>query len=228
MAKLGIIADIHGKDKILQIVLSELRDCSIIANLGDVVSYDGDVNSVLNQLDMPHIINIKGNHDLEVLAKTNSSISLIDAKGKILPNDYGITQTGKKFISAWPIIKLLEIDGKKCGFIHGYSWDLNPNYFEDVSEDNAKALLDQLDCDYAFVGHSGMARLFSLDRCGRCSKMPIYGPKTIKLPAGQKYVINVAKLATKVGPKIDLAYTLFDGRNNELQFITKEFKDARQ
>ncbi|MFC1691656.1 metallophosphoesterase family protein [Nanoarchaeota archaeon] len=230
-AVIGIFSDVHSLDKILSIVLSELKDCDIIVNLGDIVGYHGDVNEVIKQLNKSHVINLVGNHDEEVLQEKHidpelGEIRLVDEGGKELSHDYNLDEKSKSFIRKLPLIRRLEYQGKTYAFTHGYSANRKPQSFQHVNKRNVHSLIKQTCAEYNFVGHSHQPSIIVIKNNSSAEEIPVVSNTILNLEEGKTYVFNIGSLATKIDNNMMINYAVLDTEKREIKFIFRNLKES--
>ncbi len=206
--KIGILSDIHSMDMILDNILQKMVDCDLIFNLGDTVGYHGDVNRCIDLLSQKNIINLYGDHDLEVFGKKKQKNQDTDR-----PSDYGLTDENIQKIKKFRLKTSFSVGNDKYVFIHGQIIK-RPGFltFDRAEDYNAVDLINELNCKYLFVGHSHIPRFMEIDENNVLDITELFETRKFSLKPDSSYIIDVGSAANN-------CYVLADIDNKHITFI---------
>lgn len=162
--KVAILSDIHGNLEALQAVLKDLKihnNINALILLGDLIDYgphSNEVISTLENIDIPIVCNIWGNHEKSILDKDYERFS--SERGKESAKYTGESLCAESYdyirerMNCSGILEF-ELDSRKCLAVHG---SLEDNFwksiFPNVDVDTYKEF------DYVFSGHSHEPHFF--------------------------------------------------------------------
>lgn len=151
--KIGVLSDIHGNLRALEVILRafRLRGVERIICLGDMIGYYHQSLNVLNLLMKLNITVILGNHEAYLLGHLKCSpekwtICFLElVKENISPKSL-------EWLSTLPKSLEINIDGKHITFFHGSPWDPLVEYI--YPDSNKIDDFAALHWNYIFLGHT--------------------------------------------------------------------------
>ncbi len=166
---IGIISDIEGNDRMLDVVLDKLAGCCEIINLGDSVGTCGDSNQVIARLEACCIRTVLGNHDLEILenrtvaADRTMAEQLADGHDAF-ESEVDLTARSRDYLQRSEHAFQNIYSGRRVTFQHALLGYLDGQlYFDYVTRLNAQTLITEINTDIAFVGHSHVPVIMELN-----------------------------------------------------------------
>lgn len=151
--KIGILSDIHGNLRALEVILRAFRLQSVekIICLGDMIGYYHQSLEVLNLLMKLNIRGILGNHEAYLLGYLKCSpekwpVYFLD------PVKENISPKHLEWLSTLPKSLEININGKYIAFFHGSPWDPLEGYI--YPDSNKTDDFATLHWDYIFLGHT--------------------------------------------------------------------------
>ncbi len=162
---IAILSDIHGNLAALEAVFKSLRIFALegIVLLGDLVDYGPHSNEVIcsfQNIKIPILCNIIGNHEYAIL---NDDYSRFSSERGILSAKHTKETLDE---NSWNFIKKemnnegmeqIEMKGCKCLVVHG---SLRDRYWKSIMPGDD--LLEYSKYDYVFSGHSHYPHYFSM------------------------------------------------------------------
>ena len=157
--KIGLLGDVHGNHRALEVVLSAAKLSKVEALLltGDLIGYYDSPLAVLEMLKLWNCYMVRGNHE-EMLNQARNDSSFLDE----IDTKYGtglrsaIKQLSKDQIDELynlPHPLSLELDGCKILLCHGSPWDIDQYVYTDSpSELLARCVMQQH--DLVVLGHT--------------------------------------------------------------------------
>ncbi len=145
--RIGLISDVHNNLDALAYALEQLRDCDVVASLGDLVS---DYRVSPSMLDMAReygLLGIVGNHEKSVLLNPGSRLR------ESLP------VADLDYLQALPASRALELDGRRILLAHGAPWDDPNSYRCQYVTTHDRQALDRIAAegwDLVLLGHTHM------------------------------------------------------------------------
>ncbi|MGD2272729.1 MAG: metallophosphoesterase family protein [Desulfobacterales bacterium] len=225
--KTGVISDIEGNDRKLEQVLSELRGCDLIINLGDSAGNKGDTDRVVRLLRQQKIVSILGNHDLEIILKKDVAPSellapIIHESSETFYPEFDVSRESLDFFKALAIGLEINSNCFKYGFYHSlygkYKEDI---FFEYVDRSNALSLVEHTGCDVVFIGHKHVPGIFEIDENKTVKVKKINESTSFTLNPDKKYIINVGSLGAPRYKKIECSYSILALNDHEAKPVLK-------
>ncbi|MFP4475577.1 MAG: metallophosphoesterase family protein [Desulfatibacillaceae bacterium] len=190
--RFGIFSDVRSKDRELEVVLDRLVDCDLLFNLGDVVGYHGDVNRCIRLLDTPRTVNLLGDTDREVFAKSGPA----DAER---PGDYGVSEANKEIMRGFRAMRKFKVKGRAYGFTHGHMVHEGdgPASMDRAEYYNAIEMFHGMGCSRIFTGHSCVPRVLLMDRHAIIHEEELYETTRVDFDPECSYIIDVGSAARR-------------------------------
>ena len=157
--KLGIISDIHGNIKALEIALKEFekRNIEKIIVLGDMVNGAPHSEEVLQEIIKlgDKAIVVKGNHENYVI---NGLPEVVhdEEKKRVEWFSSQVSIKAKEFISKLPKERIHEVEGKKI-YISHYPINVDGSFKRHIrkpSNEECEELFSNIDADVFLYGHT--------------------------------------------------------------------------
>jgi putative phosphoesterase len=150
--RIVIFSDVHGNylafDSFLKIIEKESYDKVIC--LGDVFGYLSDGRLILDEIIRRKFDFIIGNHEAMLIGRLPFDLRK-DAVYKLMDDKINLTNFQKDFLCYSNDNLELFVDENKLLFVHGSPMDRLCGY---LYEDSNFSVLDDLDYDMIFVGHT--------------------------------------------------------------------------
>ena len=225
--KIGIISDIEGNDKKLELVLSRLTDCNSVVNLGDMIGDKGDSNRVINLLRQEHITSLLGNHDLEVILGKSVPADKVAAKilhgsSQLYHFETDLINRNRKFIRSLDLDYKLDYRGRRYRFCHSfYDTYKNNLYFDNVHEYNALAFVEMTKADVTFIGHKHVAEIIVIDPRTGVRSVTIDKPVSFKLDRKKKCIVNVGSVGAPRNKIANFSYSILDLAKDTIHLIVE-------
>lgn len=226
---IALLSDVHGNFPALKAVMKDLKlqSAEKILFLGDLIDYGQQSNEVvefIQQIDIPIICNLWGNHENAILQEDFSRFS---SKRGVDSARYTLTVLSARTINYLETncvqtgSEEFEIDGKKCLAVHG---SLDDTFWKGIFPDDLRG--DYHNYDFVFSGHTHYAHCFtkfyeSNDSSMRNKKAVMFvNPGSVGQPRNHNPNAQYALVDTKnwsvflraVQYDVDAAMNLFHGQ----------------
>ncbi|KKQ18750.1 MAG: hypothetical protein US31_C0002G0095 [Berkelbacteria bacterium GW2011_GWA1_36_9] len=191
--KIALISDIHGNYSAFRAVWAEIKDYSLIMNVGDITGYYPDINESLKLLKNKKVINIFGNHDHYLLDGKLPFGKAEFLKKPFLNNLSTITQDNLAFLQLLESSLILSINNLTIGLFHG-SLD---NFEEYTYADNNFEAFKNSGLDVVVLGHTHQPMLKKIN---------------------QTLVVNPGSVGQPRGLEKKSCYAIFDTQAKKVEF----------
>lgn len=188
--RLAVISDIHGNLEAFEAVLRDMKRTQPddILCLGDNVGYGPDPEAVLNELRDRRIPSVMGNHELGIVNARALSWFNDLARQSLEITRQLLSAESVEFIANLP--PLIVMHGVRA--VHGFPPASMTRYLLEAYEAEIARVMEHLDEDICFVGHTHELRLVSIS-----GKRVEYQPLkrgSVSLPEGKRYIINAGSV----------------------------------
>ena len=208
-----IFSDIHGNFEAFQAVLAsaKAKGYDRALSLGDHVGYGANPNECIDALlALPCQAAIQGNHDAAAVEPKERACFNTDAYAAILHTAGLLTESSRRFLENLPLVY---DDHPDFTGVHASPRDPDSwGYIIDALE--AAEVFHFMLKPVAFIGHSHVPCLFLEGGEIR----PLHHGDTIRLQAGQRYIVNVGSVGQPRDRDPRTAYVLYDDENKTVQF----------
>ncbi len=152
--KIGLISDIHANLNALEAVIkdAENRGITVFLNAGDIIGFGAFPNEVIQALYSKNTLSVKGNFDLEVLAKNKWGKS--SKKFAIEYTRKALTKSYQTYLRALPLKLEIEIAQKKFLLIHGTPDSIDEHLYHDTPDERFQEIAKKAASDIIVFGHS--------------------------------------------------------------------------
>ncbi|MBE7706084.1 MAG: metallophosphoesterase family protein [Cyanobacteria bacterium SIG30] len=174
--KIAVMSDIHGNTLALDAVLKDIKEkkCDAILCLGDLMLAGYDANGVVEKfVDLKKNSNyqieiIQGNTDLLLTHPIPDGFDRIYSVAPCMAYAYredlkDILKNNLNFVSQFETTKELEIGGVKIFMCHGSPRAVDENIYSDITPDELEVILEGVDVDVVFCGHTHIPCGFQLE-----------------------------------------------------------------
>lgn len=219
--KKAIISDIHSNLEALEAVLKDIEEKGIkeIYCLGDVVGYGANPKEAIS-LAKNFNLNLKGNHDYAVSTGNTQDFTYFAVEGikwarKELSGLFG--NGNLKFLESLPETRK---EGKML-FVHGSPRD---SIFEYVTGRNAEKILENMEDDYCFVGHTHVPGIFHYEN----NEMKVIMPSENPIELKPKMIINVGSVGQPRDRDNRACWVSFDEGKVQYHKVNYDFKKTQE
>lgn len=163
MARIAAFSDLHGNLPALSAILPKIEelDCDYVINLGDSIAIGPFSNECIDLLKRKKVISIRGNHEEYLIKGIERPLPKYMSEGEyshqIFVNNQ-ISKENKEYISTWKELYKIEIEGRKCLFVHSAFENGKPyNEYINVDDLNIEEMCTvfaKYHADLIFFGHS--------------------------------------------------------------------------
>ena len=217
----AIISDIHSNLEALTAVLDDINKKGIktIYCLGDVVGYGANPKEAINLAKNLNVV-LKGNHDYAVSAGNIQDFTYFAAEGikwtrKELSGIFG--NGNLKFLENLPETHK---EGKTL-FVHGSSRD---PIFEYVTGRNAEKILENMEDDYCFVGHTHAPGIFHYEN----KEMKLILPSENPIELKPKMIVNVGSVGQPRDGDNRACWVSLDNGKVQYHKVNYDFKKTQE
>jgi diadenosine tetraphosphatase ApaH/serine/threonine PP2A family protein phosphatase len=188
--RIAIISDVHGNHEALQVVLRDIErsKADSIISLGDNVGYGPEPEDVLKTLNAWGVPSVMGNHELGLVDPSSHPWFNKPALQSLLITQKLLSDQSLDSIAGLPP-KLQNADGL---FVHGSPPDSITRYIFEISSHEMAGLINDMDHETCFVGHTHVLTLYTLDGTG-IQELPLR-EGVIALPPGQRSIVNAGSV----------------------------------
>lgn len=159
--RIAILSDIHGNQEALLAVLRDLDRLRVdrIVSLGDNIGYGPEPEDVLRTLETLAVPSVMGNHELGIVNPASRSWFNKPALQSLKITQQLLSDRSLEAISGLPAT----LDAEGGLLVHGCPPDSITRYIFEVSTREMLGLMDELEQETCFVGHSHVLSLYCHD-----------------------------------------------------------------
>lgn len=220
--KLSVFTDIHGNLEAFARVLEEIEaeKPDRIISLGDNIGYGPDPEPVMELLRQFDIKSVLGNHELAIVNRR--FIKWFNPLAQIAVN---YTQKHLSDTSV-DLIKTYEkcLVSENMRFVHGSPLSSVSIYLFQLSDSKLMSILDKMEEDICFTGHTHDLGLIEYD--GDTLVRKHLGEGVIHLDRDKKYIVNTGSVGQPRDGDNRAKFVLFDTEDYSLdiRFVTYDYK----
>ncbi len=224
--RLAVISDIHGNWEALQRVLDDIDNCRVdaIISLGDNIGYGAEPERVLEEIRARNIPSVLGNHELAVNDSDFLSwFNSLASKSVMMTRDM-LSPASIDYIAQLEPYRI----SNNCLFVHGFPPDSCLTYLFQVSEDEKKQALEQMQQRLCFIGHTHTLELLVYSE-QLLQSHPL--PRGItRLEAPKKYLINIGSVGQPRDGSHHAKYVIWDVPLDtvELRYVSYDIAAAAE
>lgn len=204
--KIAIISDIHGNDEALLSVHEDIKQAKVdkIICLGDFIGYGPHPEEVAQFLMENDIPCVMGNHENAIINPATLISFSSDAMLSIEITGNLISDETVEYISNLPVNLIID----DMLFVHGVPPDSFRDYIVWLSDDELKAIFENLEQQFAFIGHTHDPLCCYYD--GKTVDFQVLRRGINQLDSKVKNIINVGSVGQPRDGNSDAKYVIFD------------------
>lgn len=212
-----VVSDLHSNAEALRAVLSRIRRKKFdsVICLGDFVGYCAEPNQVLDTMRTirGRKLYVRGNHD-RVAAGLEEGVGFNPAaKEAALWTRERLSPLNRRFLETLSVGPVRHDSVMLC---HGSPYDEDEYVF---TEHHAAQVFLEYDATFILYGHTHLPVVFSLDEERNVSGLLVASDATIRLQAGQRYLINPGSVGQPRDRNPYSSFAIFDTDRMTVQFF---------
>jgi predicted phosphodiesterase len=198
-------------------VLADIKKAGVDAMvcLGDNIGYGPDPEKVIQLLRKEEIPSVMGNHDLALADDAYLAwFNQLAQKSLVLTRDC-LSQESIDYCSTLPMNRVVE----GCLCVHGCPPDSAMTYIFEPSHYELGLIMDSLDQDICFIGHTHLLELYRYD--GRKIHQSELGEDKIRLNHTDRYLVNVGSVGQPRDANRQAKYVIYNVQERflEVRFV---------
>lgn len=185
--RIAVFSDVHGNMDAFQKVLEDLDRSAAdsVLCLGDSIGYGSEPEEVIQTLRRRGIPSVLGNHELAAVDSGFLEWFNLSARQSLITTFARLSAESLTFIRGLP--RFISLHG--CRFVHGFPPDSPTLYLFQVDRRRKQEVLDALDDQIFFVGHTHLLEILAYDGGSFTPVAFKVGPNP--LAPDLKYIINI-------------------------------------
>jgi diadenosine tetraphosphatase ApaH/serine/threonine PP2A family protein phosphatase len=185
--RIAVFSDIHANLDAFQKVIEDLdrSAADAVFCLGDSIGYGAEPEEVIQALRHRGIPSVLGNHELAAVDPGFLEWFNPSARQSLIATFARLSAESFAFIHALP--RFIRWQG--CRFVHGFPPDSPTLYLFQVDRRRKREVLDALEDQIFFVGHTHVLEILAYDGARFASVAFRVGPNP--LDPDMKYIINI-------------------------------------
>jgi predicted phosphodiesterase len=215
--RIAVLSDIHGNLEAFTQVLADIKKAGVDAMvcLGDNIGYGPDPEAVIQLLRKEDIPSVMGNHDLALADDAYLAWFNQLAQKSLALTRVCLSQESIDYCSALPMTRVVE----GCLCVHGCPPDSAMTYIFEPSHYELGLIMDSLDQDICFIGHTHLLELYHYD--GREIHQSPLGEEKIRLNHTDRYLVNVGSVGQPRDADRQAKYVIYNVRERflEVRFV---------
>jgi predicted phosphodiesterase len=216
-----VISDLHSNSEALRAVLTRVRrkKFDTVICLGDFVGYGAQPNQVLDTMRKMkgRKLYIRGNHDRVASGLDDANGFNHAAKAAALWTRDHLSPPNRGFLRDLTVGPVIHKGVMLC---HGSPYDEDEYVFNVHHAAQVLALFDQ---PFILFGHTHLPAVFWVGRDGTVSGFAVRGDATVRLTAGNRYLINPGSVGQPRDRSPLAACAIFDSEKRTAQFLRVEY-----
>ena len=204
--RIAIISDIHGNYEALLSVHEDVQKSEVdkIVCLGDFIGYGPQPEEVAQFLIKNNIPCVLGNHENAIINRDALIDFNVDAMLSIEITRDLISQKTLEYIANLPTNLVMD----KLLFVHGAPPDSINTYLERLSDYELKEIFENLEQQFAFIGHTHDPLCCFYD--GHACDFKMLRRGITQMDSKVKNIINVGSVGQPRDGNSDAKYVIFD------------------
>ena len=220
-----VVSDLHSNSEALRAVLARVRrkKFDTVICLGDFVGYGAQPNQVLDVMRTlkGRKLYIRGNHDRVASGLDDANGFNHAAKAAALWTREHLSSPNRRFLRELTVGPLMHKGVMLC---HGSPYDEDEYVFNVHHAAQILALFPQ---ELILFGHTHLPAVFWLDDQETVSGFAVRGDSTVKLQAGNRYLINPGSVGQPRDRIPHASFLIIDTDKLTLQFFRAEYDVAK-
>ncbi|MEW5912472.1 MAG: metallophosphoesterase family protein [Thermodesulfobacteriota bacterium] len=211
--RLAVLSDIHGNLEAFQAVLADLEQAGAdrLASLGDLVGYGPDPEACVRLAQDIGLQGVMGNHELGLAEAASLGWFNPTARRSLLQTRQMLTPQSLAYLIGLPRFLVLD----KVRLVHGAPPDSATLYFFELSDQDIRDRLGNIDEAMCLVGHTHELRLARLSG-QKVERLPL-GEGTHSLEPAWRHLINAGAVGQPRDGDNRAKYVIFDDQAATLE-----------
>lgn len=188
--RIAILSDIHGNLEALHAVLRDIDRSGVdrIVSLGDNVGYGPEPDDVVRTLQTLAVPSVMGNHELGLVDPSSHPWFNKSALTSLLITRRLLSDPSLESIAGLPATRIVE----GALFVHGCPPEAISRYVFELSNSEMTALMQDLEQDLCFVGHTHVLSLYIHDGA-QVEETPLR-EGVLELTGARRFLVNAGSV----------------------------------
>ncbi|HEX2121663.1 MAG TPA: metallophosphoesterase family protein [Thermoanaerobaculia bacterium] len=216
-----VVSDLHSNAEALRAVMNKVRrkKFDTVICLGDFVGYGAQPNQVLDIMRQMkgRKLYIRGNHDRVASGLDDANGFNHAAKAAALWTRDHLSAPNRGFLRDLTVGPLIHKGVMLC---HGSPYDEDEYVF---NVHHAAQVLVLFEAPFILFGHTHLPAVFSIDDQRNVRGFAVRGEATVKLPKGQRFLINPGSVGQPRDRNSNASFVIFDSDKRTVQFFRVEY-----